>query len=143
MLPEKRGRYQSFIVNTDSSMNTGQHWQAMFFDNNQNCIFFCSYGTYPMQNIKKFIDQNSSRMEWNSQILQHPETTSCGLFCLYFLWHVNRGLTIEKLRETNVCRNERTVTRFAHVQLKLANHSSIISSNQLCQSLQNMTTNKK
>ncbi|GIY47586.1 uncharacterized protein CDAR_92781 [Caerostris darwini] len=106
MLPEKRGHYQSFIVNTDSSMSTGQHWQAIFCDNNQNCVFFCSYGTYPIEIIKKFLERNSIRMDWNSLILQHPKTTSCGLFCLYFLWHMNRGLTIERLRERNVCENE-------------------------------------
>ncbi|GIX84035.1 uncharacterized protein CDAR_270431 [Caerostris darwini] len=70
MLPEKRGHYQSFIVNTDSSISTGQHWQAVFFDNNQNYVFFRSYGTYPIEIIKKCIDRNSIRMDWNSQILQ-------------------------------------------------------------------------
>ncbi|GFY51828.1 uncharacterized protein TNIN_203051 [Trichonephila inaurata madagascariensis] len=106
MLPEKRGHYRSFIVNTDSSMSTGQHWQAMYFDNNQTCISFCSYGTYPIGKIKKFIDQNSARLEWNFKVLQHPRTMSCGLFCLYFLWHVHRGLPIFKLTETKVCENE-------------------------------------
>ncbi|GIX82578.1 uncharacterized protein CEXT_275191 [Caerostris extrusa] len=143
MLPEKRGHYQSFIVNTDSSMSTGQHWHAIFFDNNQNCVFFCSYGTYPIEIIKKFIERNSIRMDWNSLILQHPKTTSCGLFCLYFLWHMNRGLTIERLRKTNVCENERIVTRFARVQLKLTNHSTILSSNQFCRSLQKYDTKNK
>ncbi|GFR33141.1 uncharacterized protein TNCT_81881 [Trichonephila clavata] len=124
-------------------MNTGQHWQAMYFDNNQTCIFFCSYGTYPIGKIKKFIDQNSARLEWNSKVLQHPRTTLCGLFCLYFLWHTHRGLPIFKLTETNVCENERIVTRFLHTQFKLANHSTIKSSNQYCQSFQSATIKNK
>ncbi|GFR05801.1 uncharacterized protein TNCT_263871 [Trichonephila clavata] len=89
ILPERRGHYQSFIVNTDSSMNTGQHWQAMYFDNDQTCIFFCSYGTYPIGKIKKFIDQNSARLEWNSKVLQHPELCHVDFFvCIFSGIHI-------------------------------------------------------
>ncbi|GBN48596.1 hypothetical protein AVEN_223522-1 [Araneus ventricosus] len=142
LLPKNRGYYRSFIVNTDSSLEKGTHWQAIYFDNKDKCTFFCSYGTYPVGNIKKFIDNNSTQMEWNSKILQHPKTISCGLFCLYFLWHLTRGLSIDRLREINACENERIVARFAQTQFKLTNHSTLLTSNQQCKSLQNMSKSK-
>ncbi|GFQ85286.1 uncharacterized protein TNCT_579341 [Trichonephila clavata] len=138
-LPNNRGYYRSFIVNTDSSLEKGTHWQAMFFDEADKCTFFCSYGTDPRRNIKVFIDKNSTEVEWNSKILQHFRTTSCGLFCLYFLWHISRKLSIHRLRETHVCENERIVTCFAQNQLKLTNHATFLTSNQQCDSLQNMS----
>ncbi|GFT83196.1 uncharacterized protein TNCV_3736581 [Trichonephila clavipes] len=143
LLPNNRGYYQSFIVNTDSSLEKGTHWQAMYFDENDKCTFFCSYGTDPRGSIKIFIDNNSTQVECNSKLLQHPKTTSCGLFCLYFLWHLSRKLTINRLRETHVCENERVVTCFAQTQLKLTNHPTFDVSKQQCKSLQNMSNNKR
>ncbi|GFS36052.1 uncharacterized protein NPIL_344461 [Nephila pilipes] len=135
MLPKHRGKYRSFIVNTDSSLEKGTHWQAIYFDENDKCTFFCSYGTYPIGNIKIFIENNSTHTEWNSKLLQHPKTTSCGLFCLYFLWHLSRKLPINRLREMDFCESERVVTRFVQKQMKLTNHSTIRTTNQHCRTM--------
>ncbi|GFX69801.1 uncharacterized protein TNCV_833781 [Trichonephila clavipes] len=99
-------------------------------------------GADPRGSIKICIDNNSTQVEWNLKLLQHPKTTSCGLFCLYFLWHLSRKLTIDRLRETHVCENERVVTCSAQTQLKLTNHPTFDASKQQCESFQNMSNNK-
>ncbi|GFV85122.1 uncharacterized protein TNCV_4171751 [Trichonephila clavipes] len=90
-LPKQRKRYRSFIVNTDPAHCKGRHWQAIYFRQDNNCVFFCSYGTRPQYDIEQFIIENSTSFEWNESILQHPNTMTCGLFCLYFLWHIFEG----------------------------------------------------
>ncbi|GFQ89000.1 uncharacterized protein TNCT_458131 [Trichonephila clavata] len=62
-LPNNRGYYRSFIVNTDSSLEKGTHWQAMFFDEADKCTFFCSYGTDPRETLK-FLSIKI-RQKWN------------------------------------------------------------------------------
>ncbi|GFU04014.1 uncharacterized protein NPIL_493691 [Nephila pilipes] len=120
-LPELRKHHRYFIVNTDPSHCKGQHRQAIYFDNNEHCIFFCSYGAPPMHGIQKFISKNSTSLEWNDGMLQHAYTSTCGLFCLYFLWHICRGLSINRLQLTNSCQNEPIVQNFAQRYFKLAN----------------------
>ncbi|GFU63399.1 uncharacterized protein F54H12.2 [Trichonephila clavipes] len=118
-LPKQRKRYRSFIVNTDPAHFKGRHWQAIYFRQDNHCVFFCSYGTRPQYDIEQFIIENSTSFEWNENILQHPNTMTCGLFCLYFLWHISRGLPINRLQNGNHCANERLVQNFVQRYFKL------------------------
>lgn len=117
-LPNNRGKYRSFIVNTDPSFKRGEHWQAIYIDKMGKGTFFCSYGSSPNHNITNFLTNNSSSIECNPNVYQHPKTMTCGLFCLYFLWHITRGLTITKLIPLHVYENELIIQRFACNQLK-------------------------
>ncbi|GFV28353.1 uncharacterized protein TNCV_4600061 [Trichonephila clavipes] len=116
-LPKQRKRYRSFIVNTDPAHFKGRHWQAIYFRQDNHCVFFCSYGTRPQYDIEQFIIENSTSFEWNENILQHPNTMTCGLFCLYFLWHISRGLPINRLQNGNHCANERLVQNFVQSEI--------------------------
>ncbi|GFT70806.1 uncharacterized protein TNCV_4163001 [Trichonephila clavipes] len=118
-LPKQRKRYRSFIVNTDPAHFKGRHWQAIYFRQDNHCVFFCSYGTRPQYDIEQFIIENSTSFEWNENILQHPNTMTCGLFCLYFWGHISRGLPINRLRNGNHCANERLVQNFVQRYFKL------------------------
>ncbi|GIY97208.1 hypothetical protein CEXT_709941, partial [Caerostris extrusa] len=53
-------------------------------------------------------------MDWNSLIFATPQNN-----IFIFSASMNRGLTIERLRKTNVCENERIATRFARVEVKI------------------------
>ncbi|GFX47846.1 uncharacterized protein TNCV_5002671 [Trichonephila clavipes] len=112
-LPKQRKCYRSFIVNTDPAHFKGQHWQAIYFRQDNHCVFFCSYGTRHQYDIEQFIIENSTSFEWNENILQHLNTMTCCFFWLYFLWHISRGLPINRLRNGNHCANERLVQYFA------------------------------
>lgn len=135
MLPRSRNQYRSFIVNTDPAYLRGTHWQALFFNRNGDCIFFCSYGTPPTKNIRTFARNNSRRLQWNVNRLQHPLSNTCGLYCLYFLYHISRSLSIHSLKHLRWCENERLIQRFAHQYLKLRNFTYFALTNQSCRPL--------
>lgn len=131
-LPRNRGVLKSFIINTHPSNKPGEHWQAVFFDAHNRASFFCSYGTPPTGVVKKFLIENSSSVRYNSFRLQHRRATSCGLYCLYFLWHQSRGLPITQLRMGDPCANEQLLHRFAHKHFKLLANPGQYGSVQYC-----------
>jgi len=131
-LPRNRKHFVSFIINTHPSSKSGEHWQAVFFDVRNRASFFCSYGTPPSNVVKKFIIENSLSFEYNSCRLQHRRATSCGLYCLYFLWHKSRGLPVTQLRSRNPCTNERIIHQFARENFKLLANPGLYGSVQYC-----------
>lgn len=132
LLPLSRGRFKSFILNTDPSYRRGQHWQSVHFDNRRHASFFCSYGTAPTGVVKKFILENSDTFSYNSIRVQHRMTTSCGLFCLFFLWHKTRGIPITQLRTRDPCANERLIRQFTRLHFKLLPNPGELGSTQFC-----------
>lgn len=136
MLPKRKNNHQTFIVNTHPSFKEGEHWQAIYFDRKDNCTFFCSYGSKPKDEIKHFIQNNSLNTKWNPYVFQHPETTTCGLFCIYFLWHMVRGFPIKNIKPNNVTKNEIVIQKFARCHLKITERSIHDKTcNQFCQKL--------
>lgn len=117
-LPANRRNYRSFVVNTDPANMKGSHWQAIYFDQTDCANFFCSYGSVPEGSILNFMRNNSRTLKYNPRTYQHVMTSSCGLFCLYFLYHVNRNLRISQLTD-DTCQNERVVQNFAQARFRL------------------------
>ena len=81
-----------YIVNTDPSMKPGEHWVALFFDEQNRGEYFDPYGLPPMHTeIISFLDQYSrSRWSHNTQQLQSVLSISCGYFCyLYQVFRLN------------------------------------------------------
>lgn len=131
-LPIYRGHFRSFIINTHPSYKSGEHWQAIYFDVRNRASFFCSYGTAPSKQVKKFILNNSTRLDYDSFRLQHRQTSSCGLYCLFFLWHKSRGLPVSQLRSPDPCTNERRIHQFAREHFKLLANPGQYGSVQFC-----------
>ena len=47
----------SYLVNTDSSTAPGEHWVAMFFNNQRSAEFFNSYSLHPIvHGLTDFLD---------------------------------------------------------------------------------------
>ncbi|GFX07112.1 uncharacterized protein TNCV_1557151 [Trichonephila clavipes] len=44
-LPKQRKRYRSFIVNTDPAHFKGRHWQAIYFRQDNHCVFLFIWNT--------------------------------------------------------------------------------------------------
>lgn len=131
-LPWNIGSYRSFIVNTDPAHKKGQHWQTLYFDEKGKCYFFCSYGLKPTLNIESFAKRNSDFIEWNPHQFQLATTSTCGLFSLYFLYNITRGLLISKLEPSNLYENERIIQRFARQKLNLSTMVNCLNK-QVCQ----------
>ena len=70
-----------YIVNLDPSTESGSHWVALEIGRKK--IYFDSYGLGPRdKKLKKILGK---KYEKNLKRLQHPLSTTCGQWCLYFL----------------------------------------------------------
>lgn len=86
------------IINTKPHTHQGEHWIAVFKTEHNIGIYFDSYGYPPTgsTNIAKVLD---SCDEWihNDVGLQSPYSTVCGQYCVFFLTHMARGYSLEKI----------------------------------------------
>ena len=88
-LPErkKKGLY---IVNLDKIENDGSHWVAMNIGSGKKkSFYFDSYGMPPpFEHFRRFLRRG---FRWNKKQLQHPLSTTCGQWCLYFCLRQSQG----------------------------------------------------
>ena len=79
---------------TDISTDPGEHWVAIYFRRDQ-VIYFDSYGRPPEeQYVLPFIERNSSRWIHNKECLQSPWSKVCGIWCIYIIHQLNKGLNL-------------------------------------------------
>ena len=65
---------------------------AIYFRRDQ-VIYFDSYGRPPEeQYVLPFIEINSSRWIHNKECLQSPWSKVCGIWCIYIIHQLNKGL---------------------------------------------------
>ena len=89
MLPRTQPN-MSFIVNTESSRDSGEHWTAVYITE-KYFYFFDSFGRGINQFEEPFKGymKKASRQFYvrtSSQDLQYIFSDVCGLWCIYFLW---------------------------------------------------------
>ena len=88
-----------FIANTDPSWKPGCHWVAVYVDHENNAEFFDSYGRYPdiyHNKIYGFL-KRFENCKLNHTQLQSSFSSTCGQFCLYFLYWRCRGVSFERI----------------------------------------------
>ena len=76
-----------YIFNLDTSEEKGSHWVCIMLSpfKSKN-FYFDSYGFPPIYvEFEKFMDHC---YKFNSKALQHNLSTSCGQWCLYFVYHM-------------------------------------------------------
>lgn len=118
LLPEKKPPdARAYIVNTDYSHGPGEHWVAIYFRKNNNAIYFDSYGMPPdPEYVLPFIQRNSRHWIANEEVLQSPWSTTCGMWCIYIIHQLNKGLDLkdaihQELRGTgeDIYQNDRDI----------------------------------
>ena len=92
-------RYPSmgyYVLNLDPSYKSGSHWVALKINRNKHQnIYFDSYGMAPQHiKIRKFLKNSYT---WNTRRLQHPLSTTCGQWCLYFILRRCQGWSLKKM----------------------------------------------
>ena len=92
LLPSKEIRRfpAAFIVNTDSSKEPGRHWVAFYLENEHHAEFFDSFGNsarYLANEFGAFLKRNVTHSIHNTKELQGKDSTVCGQYCLFFLYH--------------------------------------------------------
>ena len=89
MIPKTKSN-MSFIANTETSMESGEHWVAVYISD-KNFYFFDSFGRsidqFP-EPFKKYMKEASKYFNviTSSQNLQYVFSDVCGLWCIYYSW---------------------------------------------------------
>jgi len=106
----------AYIVNTQPIAEPGEHWIAIYFDENKNGECFDSYGLPPqVYGLDAFMDRNSKRWTYNQKTLQSLFSATCGHYCIYFILFRSRGHSMQSITSRfskNLTENDRKITRF-------------------------------
>jgi len=89
-----------FIANTDSKDLPGQHWVAFYFPSQARGEFFDSYGNPPAfydRGFERFLQGNCREWMYNQKTLQSVTTAVCGEYCVYYLLHRARGVSMKAI----------------------------------------------
>lgn len=88
----------SFVVNTHSSKQPGEHWLAIHYDESGKCTFFDSFGLSPLYyKLDDFIKKTSTSWEHNEQQIQSISSNKCGYYCIYFILLMSRNLSLNEI----------------------------------------------
>lgn len=97
-LPKRPKFPSAYVINTDKSNEKGEHWLAVYYDQNGYCTFFDSFGINPsFYNLEKFLDLTSKGWTWNKDQLQSFNNFTCGYYCIYFILLMSRNIPIEQI----------------------------------------------
>lgn len=92
-LPKER-HHGYYVVNLDSEDQAGSHWVAFDIRNKGANMYFDSYGLGPpYKEFRKFLGKYSH----NRRQLQHPLSTTCGQWCMYFILRRCQGWNMQAI----------------------------------------------
>ena len=91
----------AYIINLDEYSDIGTHWVALYVQNNNDVIYFDSFGVEHIPTeIKKFINHPLSSALQNKNIktnifrIQAYDSIMCGYFCIGFIDFMLAGKTL-------------------------------------------------
>ena len=106
-----------YIANIDPSYKDGSHWVTVIFTpGKEKDIYFDSYGLPPHEIFTKNMKDNYA---FNKIQLQHPLSTACGQWCIFFLccYFTNHSLRqIKKFfrKNSDLFKNDVLVNKFVN-----------------------------
>ena len=89
-----RCTFGAYVVNTAPSKHPGKHWVAVYISA-KGVDYFDSYGGEPSPRLKRWWKNRS--WTYNPVPLQSPLTSVCGQYCIYYLLHRARGITLDEM----------------------------------------------
>ena len=103
------------IVNTHTHNLPGEHWIAIHIDENKNGELFDSLAIPVNNTLIRWLNTFTNKWKTNSRSFQHPTSSTCGAFVLYFILnrlHVKDFESITAVFTSSFPVNERFVTNF-------------------------------
>lgn len=87
------------ILNLDSSSEPGSHWIAFWKNDDGSGEYFDSFGNHPpfgamVPSLRRLC---KSRIIYSKLPLQHETSSSCGLYCIFFIKHKCIGLSFSNI----------------------------------------------
>jgi len=124
----KQLKVKSFIiVNTSVKEKKDGHWIVLSRPYLGEIEVFNSLGFESLATIKPHLQfPFKSNIIYNNSSVQMPTTSSCGLYCIYFVVHrfLNLDIPFDELMEdiftSNLNKNEDLVFKFCHHLLNLS-----------------------
>ena len=123
-LPDTLTSYPAaLIINSDPSHLPGQHWIALFVESKSVAEYFDPYGISPIDQIFKFAKRVSDTLVFNKWWIQPLDSSSCGLYFLYFLVARSSGTTfidfIKNFKDYDWSRNETLLEQWIQSNLNV------------------------
>ena len=115
-LPSVIKHYPIFIVlNTHPQNLHGKHWKVIYIGENRRGELFDSLGMPPNIPTQQWLRKHTRQYKRSERVLQHPLSSTCGAFVLYFILkrlHVQRFESITQKFSHNQYSNEKFVREF-------------------------------
>lgn len=108
------------IVNFDPSYKDGSHWVTIIFrSKGRKNIYFDSYGRPPPPEKHIFHHVLGKCFDWNNVPLQHPFSTACGQWCIFFCCAFFSGNSLCKIsehfsEESDLLKNDFAINQFVN-----------------------------
>ena len=108
----------AYIANTGESHDIGEHWVLTYVKERQ-LYFIDSFAEPPMYYGKEFVNWIKSypgKVNQLQQPLQHPLSHFCGLYVLFFFYHLSRNYSLYRILKyfsRNSLQNDRNVVAFS------------------------------
>ena len=92
-LPPRPKKGMGIIVNMEPHTMGGSHWVCAFFDS-KGGYYLDPFGVPEHETMKAWMEKYPKPIEYQSNDLQHPESSRCGMYCFYFLNELLHGKDI-------------------------------------------------
>ena len=117
-----------YVANTDPHFKAGEHWVAFYIPSDTTISpmeYWDSYGLKPPKIFMSFLNPTYLR---NTKFIQHPLSSTCGQYCIYYILKRYTGHSMEEIvsvfsedtLENDVIVNK-TVERNFYVDLDIFN----------------------
>ena len=105
----------AYILNTGYA-RSGVHWVLALFTPSYN-IFFDSFGRSPSELfLETQVKQVNTSVLYNIKPLQHPKSSVCGHWVIYYTYFLSKGLSLSKINSrfssTDFRKNDKIVFNF-------------------------------
>jgi hypothetical protein len=85
------------ICNTDPSTKPGNHWIAIYIDDNGRGEYFDSFGRAPNAHFEHYMNTNCASWTFNKKQLQSIISAFCGFYCCVYVKLRCRGIDMPKI----------------------------------------------
>lgn len=93
-LPERIPIPCCLIGNTKPSTHPGEHWVAIYIDEESRGTYFCSYGQEPNAKIRSWLHKQTDEWKRSKQKIQGVLSLTCGHYCVSYLYFRCRSLSL-------------------------------------------------
>ncbi|RWS21149.1 hypothetical protein B4U80_07887 [Leptotrombidium deliense] len=123
-LPEAQ-RNITFVANTDTCLEKGTHWVAIYVKNN-TAEYFDSFGLPPL--TKDFVSflNNYALWSYNTVTIQDVDSKKCGDFCIAFVKQRSKGVKYSNFIKSFSDGTRIILYKQAHTRLTLIRQLAII-----------------